>query len=168
MQQKRIKWVHLGVLLTRQAMKIKLEPTAVDTRTPRGKDSLKKGHQFGPQFGAGMCAAILKWHPEAAKRGKSTCPERGPKKTPKRVNSGTPETVKTELPSTRERNFEFCIWTHKGTPKRAPVGTLKSSLDSQRAAQGDQKGPKKTSGGALFLGPYFGRPARPMEEYCFP
>ena len=44
--------------MTRQAMKIKLEPTAVDTRTPRGKDSLKKGPHFGPQFGGGVCAAV--------------------------------------------------------------------------------------------------------------
>ena len=72
-------------------MKIKLEPTVVGTRTPRGKDSIKKGPHFGPQFGAGVRAAILKWHPEAVKRGKSTCPERGPKKTPKRMNSGPPQ-----------------------------------------------------------------------------
>ena len=81
---------------------------------------------------------------------------------------GPLKTVKTELPSTRERNFEFCIWTPKEPPKRAPVGTPKSSLDSPRAAQGDQKGAKKTFGGALFFGPYFGRPARPMGEYRFP
>ena len=91
MQQKVAKKVHLGPAFARQTMKIKLEPAAVGTRAPRGKDSLKKGPHFGPQFGAGVCAAILKWHPEAAKRGKSTCPERGPKKTPKRVNSGTPQ-----------------------------------------------------------------------------
>ena len=88
----------MGLLLARQTVKIKLEPAAVNTRAPRGKDSLKKGHHFGPQFGAGMCAAILKWHPEAAKRGKSTCPERGPKKTPKRVNSGTPQNSENGAP----------------------------------------------------------------------
>ena len=75
--------------MARQTVKIKLEPAAVGTRAPRGKDSIKKGPHFGPQFEAGMCAAILKWHPEAAKRGKSTCPERDPKKIPKRVISGT-------------------------------------------------------------------------------
>ena len=80
----------MGLLLARQTVKIKLESAAVDNRMPRRKDSLKEGPHFGPQFGAGMCAAILKCHPEAAKRGKSTRPERGLKKTPKRVNSGTP------------------------------------------------------------------------------
>ena len=88
----------MGLLLARQTVKIKLEPAAVNTRAPRGKDSLKKGHHFGPQFEAGMCAAILKWHPEAAKRGKSTCPERGPKKTPKRMNSGPPHNSENGAP----------------------------------------------------------------------
>ena len=77
--------------MTCQAMKIKLEPTAVDTRTPRGKDSLKKGPHFRPQFGDGVCAAVPKRRPEEAKRGKNNGPERDPKKTPKRVNSGTPQ-----------------------------------------------------------------------------
>ena len=90
--------VHLGPALDRQTMKIKLEPAAVGTRAPRGKDSLKKDPHFGPQFGARVCAAILKWHPEAAKRGKNTCPERGPKKIPKRVNSGTPQNSENGAP----------------------------------------------------------------------
>ena len=55
-----VKRIHLGLLLARQTMKIKLEPAAVGTRAPRGKDSLKKGPHFGPQFGAGVCTAILK------------------------------------------------------------------------------------------------------------
>ena len=43
-----------------ETMKIKLEPAAGGTRTPRRKDSLKKGPHFGPQFGARVCAAVLK------------------------------------------------------------------------------------------------------------
>ena len=42
MQQKVAKKVHLELLLAGQTMKIKLEPAAVGTRAPRGKDSLKK------------------------------------------------------------------------------------------------------------------------------
>ena len=57
----------MGLLLARQTVKIKLEPAAVGTRAPRGKDSLKKGPHFGPQIGGGVCAAVPKWHPEAAK-----------------------------------------------------------------------------------------------------
>ena len=97
-KQKKMERVHLGPALDRQTMKIKLEPAAVGTRAPIGKDSIKKGPHFGPQFGAGMCAAVLKWHPEAAKRGKSTCPERGPKKTPKITNSGTPQNSENGAP----------------------------------------------------------------------
>ena len=60
MQQKLAKKMHLELLLAGQTMKIKLEPAAVRTRTPRGKDSLKKGPHFGPQFEARVCAAVLK------------------------------------------------------------------------------------------------------------
>ena len=50
----------MDFLLAGETMKIKLEPAAVGTRAPRRKDSLKKGPHIGPQFGAGVCAAILK------------------------------------------------------------------------------------------------------------